>query len=209
VLLHRRPFGRDDAEDHGIAKRSVRQALVIAEDAILFRAETRDRLARGEVEEARAKLDGDAGERLERMREQQELRFRVERRALDPLRVPRVADFQPPMHGVHVEIACAADDVVGRRIADDERQRALRRAHVERSVDIFQRLVRRGNARVPQSPQLAVGRCRLEPRFVLARERLERDVRATQYHRFDERHATSRCARGTRRARRGARPARS
>ena len=75
------------------------------------------------------------------------------------------------------------------RLADDERHRAQLRAHVERGVDPVQRLGRRGDARVPELPQLAVGRRGPSAGFVLARERLERDVRAAQRDRFDERHA--------------------
>jgi hypothetical protein len=192
-----------------------RQPLVMSQDAILLRAEAGDRLARSEIEDARAELDGDAIERFEGVRQQEQLRLRVERRALDALR--RTTCARSPGGGaeVHVEIASGSDDVAARRLAHDERHCTQVLAHRERRVDPVQRLVRSGDARVPQMPKLAVGGRVLEPGLVLARERLEHHVRAPQRHRFDECHAriysaaTARYARGTRRARRDARPARS
>ena len=93
VALHRRPLGRDDAEQRRVS-RSVpsREDLVVAQDAVLLRAQPLDRRARLEVEEVGAELDGDAAERLERVRQQQQLALGIYARPLRALRVPRVAD---------------------------------------------------------------------------------------------------------------------
>src|SRR5574340_988486 len=89
-----RPLAVDDAEHHGIAPAAVGKELVVAQHAVLLRPEARDRLARSEIEPVGAKLDRDAGERLERMTEEQELALGVDRRAPRALQAPRVPDCQ-------------------------------------------------------------------------------------------------------------------
>src|SRR5450432_3145942 len=111
VLLHRRPFAVDDAEDHRVALRPVSGNLVIAQHAVLLRAKTRDRGARGVVEPVRAELDRDALESLESVRKQQQLTLGVDRPALDPPRIPGVPDLQAAVGRVDVEITRAAHDL--------------------------------------------------------------------------------------------------
>src|SRR5207302_446448 len=82
MLFHRRPFAFDDAEHDRVAIAPVGSYLMIAQHAVLLRAEAHNRFARGVIEPVRAKLDGDALERFERMREQQQFALGIDRRAL-------------------------------------------------------------------------------------------------------------------------------
>src|SRR5437879_1928729 len=92
--FHRRPFAVDDAEYDGIALRAVRHELMVAQDGVLLGTQARDRLAGRMVEPVRAKLDRDASELFERVREQHQFAFGVDRGALRPPGVPGVADLQ-------------------------------------------------------------------------------------------------------------------
>src|SRR5690348_12770760 len=93
VRLHRRPLAVEDAENDGVAAAAVGHQLVIAQDAVLLRTEALDRRTRGMIEPVRAEFDGDAAQRLERVREQEPLAFGVDRGALRALRIPGVADL--------------------------------------------------------------------------------------------------------------------
>ena len=169
VRPHRRPLAVDDAEHHGVARipsapswwlRSTPSCLAPSR-AIASRLCV--------VEPVRAELDRDAAERLERVAEQQELALGVQRRALHALRVPGVADLEPPVRRVDVEVARAADDLARPALAHDEGHRAQPLAHVERDVHVAGHLLRRGDAGVPEPPQLAVARRGGERVDVLAR----------------------------------------
>src|SRR6202008_1328053 len=92
--LPRRPLALDDAEHHGVAIAAVGPDLVVAQHAVLLRAEAQDRLARGVIGPVRAELDRDAVERLECMRKKQHLAIGVGRGPLRPLCVPRVPDLE-------------------------------------------------------------------------------------------------------------------
>src|SRR3954468_12951720 len=109
------------------------------------------------IEEARAKFDGYALQDVEGMLQQQELRFRIDRRALDALRIPRVPDLEPAMRGLDVEVSRAADDLAACGLAHDERHRMLVRAHGKRRIDVSRRAFGCRDGRVPQAPKLAVG----------------------------------------------------
>src|SRR5271166_1532948 len=50
VSLHRRPLAFDDAEDHRVAIAAIDGDLVIAQHAVLLRADPRQRRARGLIE---------------------------------------------------------------------------------------------------------------------------------------------------------------
>src|SRR4029453_7707323 len=104
IPLHRGPLAFDDAEHHGVAARAVRQELVIAQDAVLLRAQPLDRRARREIEEVGAELDRNALQRFAGMSQQQQLALGVDRRALCALRIPRMADFESPVRGLDVEV---------------------------------------------------------------------------------------------------------
>src|SRR5260221_8969450 len=105
MLPDRRPLALDNAEHHRIAIAPIGRYLVIAQHPILLRAEPDDRSTRRVVEPVRAELDGDAPEFLERVRKQQQLALGVDRAALRAFRIPGVADFQPAIWRIDVEIA--------------------------------------------------------------------------------------------------------
>src|SRR5258707_15396456 len=105
-----RPLALNDAEHYRISIAPVGRYLMIAQHAILLRAQPGDRGARRVVEPVRAELDGDAPELLERVRKQQQLALGVDRAALHAFCIPGVADFQPAIGRIDVEIARATDD---------------------------------------------------------------------------------------------------
>ena len=72
--------------ENTVPKTAVGVKLMAAQNAILFRPEPLDGPAAGVVEEIGAKLDSDAAKRFKGMREQHQLAFRVERRALHEVR---------------------------------------------------------------------------------------------------------------------------
>ena len=97
-------------------------------------------------------------------------------------------DLQAAVRRVDVEVTRAADDLAGRFLADDERHRAQTLAHVERGGDVFRHFLRRCDRRVPQPPQLAVGRRTRSASLVLPSERLDAGVIAGQRYGLDEAH---------------------
>src|SRR3974390_2636751 len=88
MRLHRRPFGRDDAVDHGVAQRSVRCNLVAAQNAVLLGSEPLNTATALVIEEMGAELDRNAIELLESVRKQQQLALGIERAALYALGIP-------------------------------------------------------------------------------------------------------------------------
>src|SRR5689334_19756386 len=93
MRLHRRPFGRDDGEDHSVAQRAVWRNLMIAQNAFLLGAQPLDRLPALLVEEMGAELYRNTVDRLESMSKQQQFALRVERCALHTLGIPCRADL--------------------------------------------------------------------------------------------------------------------
>ncbi len=77
------PLGRGDAVDAGVAKRAVLHAQVVAQHAVESGADPFDGAAARLVHEMRAELDGEASQPVEGVRQQQQLCFGVQRRALD------------------------------------------------------------------------------------------------------------------------------
>ena len=90
--------------------------LVTAQHAVLLGAEACDRRAALLVHPVRPELDGDAVQRLERVRQQQALGFGVQRGPLHALRVPRRPDLETPVRGVDVHERRHADCLVARRL---------------------------------------------------------------------------------------------
>src|SRR5688572_61821 len=93
VTAHRGPLRSDDAVDARVAQRAVRRATMVAQDAIELRAQALDGAPALLVEEMSPELHRDALELLERVSQQQQLAFGVQRRALYALAVPRRADL--------------------------------------------------------------------------------------------------------------------
>src|SRR5207237_8450305 len=99
--------------------------LMVAQHAVLLGAEPLDRGARGMIEPVGAKLDRDALQLLERMREEHELALGVDRAALDALGIPGMPDFQTAIGSVDVVVPGAADDLARRFLSYDNRPRIL------------------------------------------------------------------------------------
>src|SRR6202521_2527924 len=93
VSLHRRPLAIEDAVDAGIADRAIAIKPVLPEHAVESGAQSLDRATAMLVHETRAKFNRDARQPFERVRQQEELTFGVQRRALHALSVPRRADL--------------------------------------------------------------------------------------------------------------------
>src|SRR4051812_48015563 len=90
MLLHCRPLRLDDGEHDRVAVAAVRQALVVAQYAVLFRAEPRDGRSGGVVVPVRAKLHGNGLELFKGVGQEQELAFGVDGGALPRAGVPGV-----------------------------------------------------------------------------------------------------------------------
>src|SRR5512134_1233851 len=110
MQLHLRPFAREDAVHHDVARRAVAPRAEVPDDAVFLRAESLDRALRREVELVGAKADDLAANRFECVREEQQLAARVDVTALGALRVPRVADLDAVDVGGDIVEARAADE---------------------------------------------------------------------------------------------------
>src|SRR5215471_8015825 len=88
MRLHRRPFGRDDAVNHGVAQGPVRRNLVTAQNTVLLGAEPLDAATALVIEEMGAEFDRNAIQLLESIRQQQQFTLGIERAALDALGIP-------------------------------------------------------------------------------------------------------------------------
>src|SRR5207302_8291548 len=143
------------------------------DDAVLLRAERLDRTLGGEVEIVGAKPDHLAGERLERVAEEEQLADGVEVRLLPAFRVPRVADLEALGFLHNVVIARRANEGAALELAYHEGQHVRGVLPRERLRDIALRLLRARHGGEPQLPQRAIGRRGGERVAMLARERLE------------------------------------
>ena len=158
----------EDRVHHRVAQRPVRHEQVVAQDAVLLRAEPFDRRPGRGVARVGAQFDGDAVQRPEGVVEQQELRLRVDRRPLGGGRVPGAADLPAPVHLVDVQVVGEADDPVVREPADGERLPRTGRDVGEPLVDERRHPLRGGDHRHRRLPQPPVGRGSDEPRHVVA-----------------------------------------
>src|SRR5438105_12691887 len=188
MALHGRPLALDDAEHHGVAITAVARNLVITQHAVLLGAQPQNRLARRVIEPMGAEFDRDALQRFEGMGQEQELALGIDGATLHTLRVPGVANLEPAVRRIDVEIARATDDLPGRSEAHDKGHGAVELAHRQRAVDVLSRAIRRGYGGVPQAPEFAVGSRELERVLVPARKRLERRVAPLERNRLDECH---------------------
>src|SRR5262245_42969680 len=95
VALHVGPLAGEHAVHHRVADAAVASRPVVADHAVLLRAERLDRALGAEVEVVGAQADHLAAHFFEAVLEQQELAGGVHVRALHALRVLGVADLDP------------------------------------------------------------------------------------------------------------------
>src|SRR4051794_34197762 len=93
MTFHITPFINENAEHHGIASGSIPARLMMPNDTVLLRSKRSDRLLRREVEVVGAKSNHFASERLERVRQQQDLARGIHVTPVPACRVPRVSDL--------------------------------------------------------------------------------------------------------------------
>src|SRR5436190_6919346 len=196
--LRLRPFADGHAVHHRVADRAVAAHRVMAQDAVLPRAQPLDRALAREVEIVGAPADEFRAQRLEGVRHEEQLGACVDVRALAAPGVPRVADLEPLDRGDDVVVARRADHVAGARVEDGKRQAVTFGEALQRALDVAARVVGVGDAGDADPPQLAVGGGALQPLDVLQAERLEPDAVVGQRDRQDGQHArleSSRCRR--------------
>lgn len=149
---------------------------MIAQDAVLLGAQSRNSRTRTMVMPVRAELHRDAAHLLEGMRQQQSLRRRIQCGSPDPFRIPGVANLETTMGWLHPAIARAADDhTVG--IAHHERHGRAGIAHGQRLVDVVTDTVHGRDMGVPESPQVAIRHGRCETAGMILRQGFKRDMR--------------------------------
>src|SRR5574341_1939430 len=166
------PFGREPAVHHRVSDGAVAPRPVVADDAVLLRAERLDRALRAEIEIVGAQADDLAMDLFEAVFEQQQLARAVDVAALHALRVPGVADLDAVGGGDDVVIARRPYDPPALQIADRPGQHIPLLLPGERAGDVGLDLLDFRNAGEEELPQPAV-LCRLgEPRRVFPRQRL-------------------------------------
>ena len=148
----------------------------MAQHAVLLRAQRLDRALRGKVEVVGAQAHDRAAERVERVRQQQKLADRVDRRTLTALRVPGEADLHAVDGRDDVVVPRAADNRSRRQLADRPRQHVPGLLPFQRVVYIGPGRVRMRHGREPQLPQPAVGGRGQQPAEMIQRQRLEPDA---------------------------------
>src|SRR6185436_15810126 len=117
VPLHVRPLGRQHAVHHRVADAAVAPRPVVADHAVLLRAERLDRALRAEIEIVGAQADHLAAQLLESVGEKEELACGIDVRALAARGVPGVADLDTVGDGQDVVVAGAADDLAALQVA--------------------------------------------------------------------------------------------
>ena len=100
---YRRPFGRDDAVNARIAQRAVLGVLMAPKHGVQLGPEALDGPAARLIHEVCSQLYGDAAEAFERVREQKQLGFSIDRRLLNALRVSGAANLHPQVGRVDVQ----------------------------------------------------------------------------------------------------------
>src|SRR6267143_470978 len=117
VMLDIRPLVGQDAVHDRIADRAIAPRPVVPDHPVLLRAQRFDRALRTEIEVVGAQAHNLAAQRLEGVREKQQLAGRVHVRALAALRVPGVADLDAVGGRDDVVITGAADDLAALQLA--------------------------------------------------------------------------------------------
>src|SRR5712691_11974003 len=119
---HVRPFSRENAVHHHIAHAAVATDAVMANHPVLLGAERFDGALRPKIEIVGPQADHFAGERVERMAQQQQLAGGVDVRALAAAAVPGMADFQAVDRRCDIVIPGRTNDDTARQVAYDPGQ---------------------------------------------------------------------------------------
>ena len=138
------------------------------------------RSSRFRVEDVGPQLDADALHPIERVSQQQQLGFRVERRSLKGAAEPGPADFGAAMLAVDVCEPRAADGAAGGSIDDGERKRGPGALPTERGVDVRVQISERMNLGWRKAPQLRIECDLRQVGGVVPSERLETDRKSTR-----------------------------
>src|SRR5262249_26611064 len=189
MLLHVGPFVREDAVHHGVADGAVASHPVVANHAILLRAERLDGALGAEIEVVGAQTDDFAFQGFKCMSEKQELAHGVDAGALDTLRVPGPADLDAVRGGDDVVVAGAADDRSGFQVAHRPGQHGALLLPGERARDVGLRLLRLGNRGVEELPEAAVLRRVGQTLLMFSGQRLKAHAVAFERGRFRRDHA--------------------
>src|SRR6478752_2810931 len=176
MLSDRRPFVAQHAVHDGVADAAVAARPVVADDAVLLRAERLDRLLRAEVEVVGAQAHHLAAELLEGVGEEQQLARGVDVRPLAALRVPGVPDLHAVGGRDDVVVARAAHDAAALQVAHRPRQHVALLLPFQRVIDVFAGLLGPRDRGEEQLPELAVLRRFDQALLMLAGEGLEADT---------------------------------
>src|SRR6266850_2694832 len=189
VPLHVGPLAREHAVHDGVAHAAVAARPVVADHAVLLRPERLDRALGGEVKVVGAQAHDPAFQRFKSMGEEQQLARGVHVATLIALRVPGVADLDAVRGCDDVVITGAAHDSSGSGLSNHPGKHVAVLLALQRAVDVFRRLARRGDAREPQFPELAVLRGLGQTLFMLTGQRLEPRAAPFQRYGFGSDHA--------------------
>src|SRR5690606_39230265 len=118
------------------------------------------------IEEMCAELHCQAVQLLEGVGEQQQLRFRIQRRALHAARIPCRADLHPGAFEVDIHVGGHAHDLVLRLVKDREGQHAAFVLQLEAALDFRSHALGPRDAGVPELPKIAVVDCGDQAFFV-------------------------------------------
>src|SRR6266581_4812353 len=192
VTLDVGPFLREHAVHHGGRGITKTARPVVADHAVLLRAQRLDRSLRAEIEIVGTQADHLAAEFFKAMAEQEKLANRVHVRTLAALRIPGIADLDPVGHGDDVVVARAADDFAALQVAHRPGQHFTLLLFFQSLRNISGNLAGLGDRRKKQFPKLAVLRRVDQAFFMLLRKRLQPNAAAFQPDRDRLDHAAPR-----------------
>src|SRR2546426_8129773 len=152
VALDVRPFGCQHAVHHAIAYRAIAPRPVVPDHPVLLRSQRFDRALRGQVEIVGAQAHDLAAQRLEGVREKQQLAGGIDVAALPALRVPGVADLDAIGGHDDVRITGAADNLAALQLAHRPRQHIAGVLSIQCFFDIGGCLGRLRHGGEPQFP---------------------------------------------------------
>src|SRR5262245_19997481 len=181
--LHRGPLVVDDAVVRRITAPARLGDHVLAENPFVLSTDTKDRGARAFVHRIGLELEPLHTPVLERVRQHQQLRFRVRRGAPPVAAEPRPADLDAPVLAIDVAEARRADRPPTRAIDRGERERASFVSLANRRLEIDTEILGRADRSDRPPPQIG-----MEPHFAesgevaLEIERLEPYVLALECH---------------------------